>query len=50
LAGGLDPENVANAIQAVRPFGIDVCSGVRSAGHLDAGRLRAFFDAIAACV
>ena len=49
LAGGLSPENVGDAIQAVRPFGIDVCSSVRSAGQLDAGRLRAFFDAIAAC-
>jgi phosphoribosylanthranilate isomerase len=49
LAGGLSPENVADAVQAVRPIGIDVCSGVRRAGHLDAGRLRAFFDAIAAC-
>ena len=46
LAGGLSPENVADAIQAVQPFGIDVCSGVRRTGRLDAGRLKAFFDAV----
>lgn len=46
LAGGLSPENVADAIRAVQPFGIDVCSGVRRAGRLDAGRLQAFFDAV----
>ena len=43
LAGGLKPENVAEAIEAVRPFGLDVCSGVRSDGQLDAGKLKRFF-------
>lgn len=42
LAGGLKPENVAEAIAAVRPFGVDVCSGVRRAGSLDIERLMAF--------
>lgn len=42
LAGGLHAGNVAEAIQQVRPFGVDVCSGVRAAGRLDAERLRAF--------
>ena len=48
LAGGLDPGNVAVAIEAVRPFGVDVCSGVRSAGRLDERQLKAFIKAVAA--
>ena len=47
LAGGLRPTNVGEAIRAVRPFGIDVCSGVRSEGRLDETRLRDFVEAIA---
>ena len=47
LAGGLHAENVAAAIRAVRPFGIDVCSGVRTAGALDPTRLAAFMQAVA---
>jgi phosphoribosylanthranilate isomerase len=43
LAGGLRPENVAEAVSTVRPFGLDVCSGVRTAGRLDAGKLKRFF-------
>lgn len=39
LAGGLGPDNVAEAIRAVRPFGIDLCSGLRQAGRLDRNRL-----------
>ena len=42
LAGGLCADNVSQAIAAVRPFGLDVCSGVRSDGRLDPGRLEAF--------
>jgi len=43
LAGGLKPENVAAGIEAVRPFGLDVCSGVRTEGRLDAEKLKRFF-------
>ena len=46
LAGGLRAGNVADAVAAVRPFGVDVCSGVRTAGRLDAGKLRAFVQAL----
>jgi len=46
LAGGLTPENVAVAIAAVRPFGVDVCSGVRTGGRLDAVKLAAFLAAV----
>jgi phosphoribosylanthranilate isomerase len=43
LAGGLKAENVAEAIQTVRPFGLDVCSGVRTEGRLDPEKLKRFF-------
>jgi phosphoribosylanthranilate isomerase len=46
LAGGLNSENVAEAIDTVGPFGIDVCSGVRTNGHLDEIKLKAFFENI----
>ncbi len=42
LAGGLRPENVAEAIETVGPFGLDVCTGVRSNGRLDPGKLERF--------
>ena len=49
LAGGLTPENVARAIDCVRPFGIDISSGVeRSPGVKDGERIRALFRALAA--
>jgi phosphoribosylanthranilate isomerase len=44
LAGGLKPENVADAIRAVKPFTVDVCSGVRINGELNEQKLRAFFS------
>lgn len=47
LAGGLSDANVGEAIAAVWPFGVDLCSGVRTAGKLDAGKLRRFFAAVA---
>jgi phosphoribosylanthranilate isomerase len=46
LAGGLRPGNVADAIRKVRPFGVDVCSGLRTAGRLDEGKLAAFAQAM----
>lgn len=46
LAGGLKSENVAAAVQAVRPFGVEVCSGVRSNGALDEAKLHAFAAAV----
>ena len=49
LAGGLNAANVCAAITTVRPFGVDVCSGVRTAGALDAGRLASFMQAVADC-
>jgi phosphoribosylanthranilate isomerase len=48
LAGGLEAGNVAEAIATVGPFALDVCSGVRTEGHLDAARLEAFFAAVRA--
>ena len=46
LAGGLTPENAGQAIEEVGPFGLDVCSGVRSDGKLDATKLKRFFAAV----
>ena len=46
LAGGLRPENVAAAIREVQPFGVDVCSGLRTEGQLDPQKLAAFFKAV----
>lgn len=46
LAGGLNPHNVAQAMETVRPFGLDVCSGVRSNNQLDEEKLKGFFAAI----
>jgi phosphoribosylanthranilate isomerase len=46
LAGGLTPENVVQAIQEVGPFGLDLCSGVRTNGNLDETKLRRFFAAV----
>jgi len=42
LAGGLNPENVRHAIETVRPFGVDVCCGVRTDGNLDIQKLELF--------
>lgn len=46
LAGGLTPENVAQAIDEVSPFGLDVCSGVRTDRRLDGSKLKRFFSAV----
>ena len=46
LAGGLTPENVGEAMEGVGPFGLDLCSGVRTDGKLDAAKLKRFFAAV----
>lgn len=46
LAGGLKAENVREAIETVRPFGLDLCSSVRTNGKLDTAKLAAFFKAV----
>jgi phosphoribosylanthranilate isomerase len=43
LAGGLKPDNVREAIERVQPFGLDLCSGVRTDGKLDLNKLEKFF-------
>lgn len=46
LAGGLHPGNAREAFDRVQPAGLDVCSGLRPNGRLDAGKLQAFFHAL----
>jgi phosphoribosylanthranilate isomerase len=46
LAGGLSAANARQAIDEVGPFGLDVCSGVRTEGALDEAKLRAFMAAV----
>jgi len=48
LAGGITAANVGEAIERVRPFGIDLCSGVRTDGHLDPAKVGAVVAAIEA--
>jgi phosphoribosylanthranilate isomerase len=47
LAGGLNTGNVVEAICLVRPFGVDICSGVRTHGQLDAEKLAIFLASVA---
>lgn len=46
LAGGLKAENVAEAIRQVQPFGVDLCSGVRTNGKLDETKLSKFMSEV----
>lgn len=46
LAGGLNSDNVHGAIKMVRPYGVDLCSGVRTDGKLDKKKLRQFIKAV----
>jgi len=46
LAGGLNPQNVEEAILQVKPFGVDICSGVRTDSKLDEKKLKLFFDCV----
>jgi len=48
LAGGLNSNNVQEAIEKVRPFGVDVCSGVRTDGKLDPDKVLAFISTVKA--
>jgi phosphoribosylanthranilate isomerase len=46
LAGGLNAENVCQAVRVVRPYGVDVCSGVRKDGRLDRSLLVDFLETV----
>jgi phosphoribosylanthranilate isomerase len=46
LAGGLSPANVSSAIGEVLPYGVDLCSGVRTGGALDPVKLRSFMEEV----
>jgi phosphoribosylanthranilate isomerase len=46
LAGGLNQGNVRAAIDRVRPFGLDLCSGVRTNGRLDPAKIESFFSTL----
>jgi phosphoribosylanthranilate isomerase len=50
LAGGLRAENAAEAIEIVRPFALDICSGVRTDGKLDEAKLESFMDAVGSAI
>jgi len=49
LAGGLNPENIEEAIMAVHPYGVDICTGLRTNGHLDEIKLRSFVNKVRNC-
>ena len=49
LAGGLNADNVRDAIAQVEPFAVDICSGVRTSGRLDEAKLAAFSAAVGGC-
>lgn len=46
LAGGLNASNISDAIRIVRPYGVDLCNGVRTNSKLDPTKLKSFIDAV----
>ena len=48
LAGGLDSETVGSAVRALRPFAVDVSSGIETGGFKDTEKMRAFVEAVRA--
>ena len=46
LAGGLNAENAERAVRLLRPFGVDVSSGIETGGRKDAGKMAAFVEAV----
>ena len=46
LAGGLDPENVSRAVRVLKPFAVDVSSGIETGGIKDMNKMRAFVRAV----
>lgn len=48
LAGGLNSKNIKEAVEIVKPFGVDLCTGVRTEGKLDENKLAEFFEVIKA--
>ncbi len=46
LAGGLNPQNIADALSYVNPYGVDICSGLRTDGSLNQSKIARFFKEI----
>ena len=46
LAGGLTPDNVTEAIRTVRPYAVDVCTGVRTNNNLDLSKMQTFIEKV----
>lgn len=49
LAGGLDPENVVQAIEQVRPYAVDVSSGTETGGRKDPAKVKSFVEKVRRC-